>query len=128
MARHANAELVSPRAAKSKVTKAFLPTPVKYDATPGGPGNHYRGLGYLGKHDPAALSDANVVGLERQQQAGPATGTVDRPGDWSHPGWWASEPRICRVADGVPFRVERLSALGNAQVPIVAAAAWRLLT
>lgn len=25
------------------------PTPVKYDATPGGPGNHYHGLGYMAK-------------------------------------------------------------------------------
>lgn len=28
----------------------LLPTPVKYDATPGGPNNHYRGLGNLAKH------------------------------------------------------------------------------
>lgn len=28
-----------------------LPTPVKYDATPGGPNNHYKGLGNLAKHE-----------------------------------------------------------------------------
>jgi hypothetical protein len=28
----------------------LLPTPVKYDATPGGPNNHYKGLGWHGKH------------------------------------------------------------------------------
>jgi hypothetical protein len=28
----------------------LLPTPVKYDATPGGPNNHYKGLGNLAKH------------------------------------------------------------------------------
>ena len=27
-----------------------LPTPVKYDSTPGGPGNHYKGLGHMAKH------------------------------------------------------------------------------
>lgn len=27
-----------------------LPTPVSYDATPGGPGNHYKGLGHQAKH------------------------------------------------------------------------------
>lgn len=30
---------------------------------------------------------------------------------------WKVEPAICRVADGVPHRVDRLSALGNAVVP-----------
>jgi hypothetical protein len=28
----------------------LLPTPVKYDSTPGGPNNHYKGLGWHGKH------------------------------------------------------------------------------
>ena len=28
----------------------MLPTPVAYDATPGGPGNHYKGLGHMMKH------------------------------------------------------------------------------
>ena len=39
----------------------------------------------------------------------------------------AYPPLICRVDDGVPFRVERLKACGNAQVPIVAATAFRIL-
>ena len=29
---------------------SFLPTPVAYDSTPGGPNNHYKGLGWMGKH------------------------------------------------------------------------------
>lgn len=33
------------------------------------------------------------------------------------PGWWQSESGICRVADGVPCRVDRLRGLGNAVVP-----------
>lgn len=41
--------------------------------------------------------------------------------------WWQVEPNIGRVASGVPARVHRLKALGNAQTPIQAAAAWRLL-
>lgn len=42
-------------------------------------------------------------------------------------GWWGSEPRVGRVADGVAARVDRLRALGNGQVPLVAAVAFKVL-
>jgi DNA (cytosine-5)-methyltransferase 1 len=42
--------------------------------------------------------------------------------------WWESEPDLGRVADGVAARVDRLKAIGNGQVPLCAATAWRLLT
>jgi len=43
-------------------------------------------------------------------------------------GWWATEPAVGRVADGVPDRVDRLSALGNALVPQIAEwIGWRIL-
>jgi hypothetical protein len=32
------------------IGRGLLPTPVKYDATPGGPGNHYQGLGWMARH------------------------------------------------------------------------------
>ena len=41
--------------------------------------------------------------------------------------WWSSEPNVGRVANGVAGRVDRLKAIGNGQVPAVAATAWRLL-
>ena len=41
--------------------------------------------------------------------------------------WWKSEPDVGRVADGVAYRVDRLKALGNGQVPACAATAWRML-
>ena len=42
--------------------------------------------------------------------------------------FWAVEPNVGRVADGVAARVDRLKAIGNGQVPLCAATAWRLLT
>jgi DNA (cytosine-5)-methyltransferase 1 len=43
-------------------------------------------------------------------------------------GWWASEPDVGRVANRVAARVDRLKAIGNGQVPAVAATAFRLLS
>jgi DNA (cytosine-5)-methyltransferase 1 len=42
--------------------------------------------------------------------------------------WWETEPGILRVDDGVAHQLHRLHAIGNGQVPRVAATAWRLLT
>tara|TARA_R110000772_G_scaffold264921_1_gene385860 strand:+ start:50 stop:754 length:705 start_codon:yes stop_codon:yes gene_type:complete len=41
--------------------------------------------------------------------------------------WWATEPNVGRVAHGVASRVDRLRSIGNGQVPLTAATAWRLL-
>lgn len=41
--------------------------------------------------------------------------------------WWDVEPDLGRVANGVAARVDRLRCIGNGQVPIVAATAWREL-
>jgi len=43
------------------------------------------------------------------------------------PDFWATEPNVGRVADGVAARVDRLKAIGNGQVPLCAATAWRIL-
>jgi DNA (cytosine-5)-methyltransferase 1 len=43
------------------------------------------------------------------------------------PSWWDAEPAVGRVAHGVAHRVEQLKALGNGQVPLVAATAWGML-
>jgi len=42
--------------------------------------------------------------------------------------WWQTEPNVGRVADGVAARVDRLKAIGNGQVPLCAATAWRILS
>jgi len=41
--------------------------------------------------------------------------------------WWESEPEVGRMADGVASRVDRLKAIGNGQVPLCAATAFKLL-
>jgi DNA (cytosine-5)-methyltransferase 1 len=40
---------------------------------------------------------------------------------------WKSEPNVGRVADGIPFRVDRLKGLGNALVPQVAEYVGKLI-
>ena len=42
--------------------------------------------------------------------------------------WWQIEPPVDRVVDGMVDRVDRLKAIGNGQVPLCAATAWRILT
>ena len=44
------------------------------------------------------------------------------------PSWWQTEPRLDRVAYGVAARMDRLKAIGNGQVPLCAATAWKLLS
>jgi len=43
-------------------------------------------------------------------------------------GWWESEPNVGRVVNGMATRVDRLKAIGNGQVPLCAATAWRILS
>ena len=74
------------------------------------------------------VADASAARLQapRPQQDG-----KNREQSWGVPsagGWWAAEPDVGRVADGVAARVDRLKAIGNGQVPIVAATAFRILS
>ena len=42
--------------------------------------------------------------------------------------WWSVESSVGRVANGIPNRVHRLKGLGNAQVPLQAAVAFKILS
>ena len=42
--------------------------------------------------------------------------------------WWKTQSSVCRVSNGVAHRMDRLRAIGNGQVPAVAALAWRMLS
>lgn len=41
---------------------------------------------------------------------------------------WTTEPTVGRVVDGLAARVDRLKAIGNGQVPLVAATAFAILS
>ena len=48
--------------------------------------------------------------------------------EYSSPDYWQTEPNVGRVVNGMASRVDRLKAIGNGQVPLCAATAWKLLT
>ena len=56
-----------------------------------------------------------------------AQAPINRSGLRHHTEWWAAEPDVGRVANGIPDRVDRLRGLGNAIVPQVAEAIFRAL-
>jgi len=65
----------------------------------------------------ATMPDPYGPGLEVGRSKVPA---IDRD-------WWATEPDVGRVAHGIPHRVDRLRALGNAVVPQVVAFVARMI-
>jgi DNA (cytosine-5)-methyltransferase 1 len=64
------------------------------------------------------VSNAEYNALENDEQHHNSNANTDREV------WWLIEPDVGRVADGVAARVDRLRAIGNGQVPAVAARAW----
>ena len=82
-------------------------------------GDCKRGRNAMGRHQEAAQQDH---------------GTTDHHGISGCRGsWWGSDPAddpksgVGRMANGVAYRVDRLKAIGNGQVPAVAATAWQVL-
>jgi DNA (cytosine-5)-methyltransferase 1 len=69
------------------------------------------------------VADANGNKHKGSAQADRGTPGQSIPG-----GWWAIEPAVGRVANGVAHRTNRLRAIGNGQVPAVARLAWKTLT
>lgn len=82
------------------------------------------------------VADAERDRPQGVEQAGTAPRTVTRPFTWPPPpgdlqSWGRvsveSQPKICRVAHGIPDRVARLRALGNAIVPQCAEVIGRIV-
>ena len=71
------------------------------------------------------ISNANLS----QQQGRRVSSRVDQKHAYAcNSRWWQTEPDVGRMANGVAAGVDRLKAIGNGQVPLCAATAWRLLT
>ena len=84
--------------------------------------------GQLGASGIADGSDdvADASGTQREGDKRPERITTEHA-DTSGAGWWTTEPDVGRMANGVAARVDRLKAIGNGQVPAVAALAWNTL-
>lgn len=93
----------------------------------GGYGNHgvcqAFGAGTQGGEAGSAVCScgATASDVNREQMGRP---TEPRQGS----GYWATEPDVGRVASGVASRVDRLSALGDGQVPLTVAYAYAVLS
>jgi len=66
--------------------------------------------------------------LPQQQGGGISIGAQSQNAYACNSRWWEAEPDVGRVVDGVAARVDRLKAIGNGQVPLCAATAWRILS
>jgi DNA (cytosine-5)-methyltransferase 1 len=69
-----------------------------------------------GWREPADGGGAGAEGMAHPSQWGRSGWTAAARSE----SWWTAEPGVGRVADGVPHRVDRLAALGNALVPQIA--------
>ena len=90
------------------------------------------GCGQLGNEEELANSAGS--GLQRQGQSEQPINSKTYE-DWKagqsanvrESDFWATEPNVGRVVNGMASRVDRIKALGNGQVPLCAATAWRIL-
>ena len=75
------------------------------------------------------FADTKCSGLERREDCRKQEVTWTRGGGApiGDREWWAVEPNVGRVAHGLAARMERIKAIGNGQVPLCAATAWRIL-
>jgi DNA (cytosine-5)-methyltransferase 1 len=70
--------------------------------------------GWAEPTDSGQMGDTDIASTNAHPAPGGSRGAA------SQSSWWAAEPNVGRVAHGVPSRVDRLRALGNAVVPQVA--------
>ena len=76
------------------------------------------------------VANSKSQGLQRWNNSRNNEQNKSRFGEssWSIKDNWVIEPNVGRVANGVAARMDRLKAIGNGQVPLCAATAWRILS
>lgn len=95
------------------------------DSHSGPPGALHAGQGPRGRDAGGSSVSDDVADTRVTRLPAPERQALLGSGWWeerraaSECGWWRSEPDVGRVAYGVPSRVDRLRALGNAVVPQV---------
>jgi len=72
----------------------------------------------LQRHRNKRINDKSI-----EQEGFARIGVIGRCGNW-----WQIEPNVDRVVDGLATRVDRIKAIGNGQVPLCAATAWKILS
>jgi len=80
--------------------------------------DHYRKRMFI-------LADSNKPQLERGSVS---CGVHSKHTDIGRSDWWQNQPGLERVANGMADQMDRLKAIGNGQVPSVAALAWKVLS
>ena len=87
--------------------------------------------GSSSKGDVSNASSIRQQGQRKYEQSIDSTQNCQRQTDYAksigRPEFWSVEPPLGRVANGVAYRLDRLKAIGNGQVPLCAATAWKLL-
>jgi DNA (cytosine-5)-methyltransferase 1 len=71
------------------------------------------------------LCNSDSKDVERQWKK--SIGIEQKLGNFGSSSWWEVEPSMGRVANGVAAGMDRLKSIGNGQVPLCAATAWKLL-
>jgi len=67
--------------------------------------------------------------LDSEKKIGPSSTIHNQPGSegFGTKQWWQIEPSVARMGDGVAYALDRSKAIGNGQVPLCAATAWKIL-
>ena len=77
--------------------------------------------------DSREISDPMREGLEGLGNGQTELATCEEESEACGCSWWNFEPALDRVAHRIPYRVDSLKCIGNAQVPRVVEVAWKIL-
>lgn len=97
---------------------------------------HNNGKSTIRQHDEAQRvqrtkgipSQTTNTDCTQCEGSGVSCGREQEHPDTGMGGWWKDTSHLDRVDDGVAYRMDRLKAIGNGQVPIVAATAFTQLS